>query len=77
MDSNQWMATADFFTFFDPISPWFTDPNNHLSPLSIDPSRCIQVQGVCLVEQPYALGTTIFWGIAVPSSSFYPPDLWT
>jgi hypothetical protein len=38
------------------------------------------VQGKCLNEQPYPLGTTIFWGIIVPASIFillvFGHELW-
>ncbi len=66
--------------FYDPLSPWLTQPDNRWSPLRLDPSLCVKVQGVCLVEQPYALGTTIFWGAIVPSSIFvlliFGHELW-
>lgn len=71
----RWILTSAWLLlitslFFDPLSPWLTEPNNRLSPLRLDPTACIQVQGVCLEERPYALGTTIFWAIIVPSSIF-------
>jgi CRP-like cAMP-binding protein len=38
------------------------------------------VQGVCLAEQPYPLGTTIFWGAIVPAAIFillvFGHELW-
>ena len=56
--------------FYDPFSSWFTVPNNSYSPLSIDLENCVEVQGSCLPEAPYALGAPIFWGSIVPSAIF-------
>ncbi len=60
--------------FYDPISHYLTDPNNSLSPFkdlainrASDPSQCVKVQGECLVDEPYPMGTRIFWGMVVPS----------
>ena len=81
----RWILTSGwlllvFSLFFDPISAWFTDPSNRFSPLRLDPSVCIEVQGVCLEQQPYPLGTTLFWAIVVPSSIFilliFGHELW-
>ncbi|NEQ68746.1 MAG: 4Fe-4S binding protein [Symploca sp. SIO2D2] len=69
-----------FSLFYDPISPWLTQSDNQLSPLRIDPEICVQVQGVCLEEQPYPLGTSIFWGVTVPLVIFtllvFGHELW-
>ena len=60
-----------FSLFYDPISHNLTDPDNLLS-LFRDPmltrEPCVQVQGVCLDEKPYALGARLFWGMIVPSA---------
>ncbi|MGF1512320.1 MAG: calcium-binding protein [Elainellaceae cyanobacterium] len=56
--------------FYDPVSSWVTHPNRLNSPLRIDPSRCVELQGQCMKEVPYALGTTFFWGIVIPSAIF-------
>jgi Cyclic nucleotide-binding domain/4Fe-4S binding domain len=65
---------------YDPLSPWLTESGNVWSPLRINPAACVKVQGGCLQEQPYALGTTIFWGVVVPSSIFilliFGHELW-
>ena len=53
--------------FYDPISSYFTEPENKSSLLSIS-SRCILFQGECLKDQAYSLGTTIFWGLVIPSA---------
>ncbi|ULP71491.1 CRP-like cAMP-activated global transcriptional regulator [Nodularia sphaerocarpa UHCC 0038] len=58
--------TLIFSLFYDPISLWLTDPTNLSSPFHIDPEKCIKVQGVCLKQQPYAMGPRIFWGLIVP-----------
>ncbi|MDJ0509056.1 MAG: cyclic nucleotide-binding domain-containing protein [Crocosphaera sp.] len=59
-----------FSLFYDPISPWLTSPNTLWSPLKLNLQSCIQVQGVCLEEQPYGLGASLFWGLIVPSGVF-------
>lgn len=59
-----------FSLFYDPLTPWLTYPDNTLSPLKINLTKCVMVQGNCLEEFPYPLGASIFWGIIVPSSIF-------
>ena len=54
---------------YDPFTPRFTAPDHPWSPLRI-PADCVTVQGVCLNETPYPLGTTLFWGLVVPSGIF-------
>ncbi len=65
---------------FDPLTPWLTQPDRFWSPFAIDPTVCVKVQGKCLVEQPYSLAPTIFWGAIVPSSIFillvFGHELW-
>ena len=65
--------------FYDPWTSALTEPNHPWSLLRL-PNNCIQVQGVCLVEQPYPLGTTIFWGAIVPAAIFillvFGHELW-
>lgn len=65
--------------FHDPWTPRFTAADHPWSPLRLTES-CIPVQGVCLSEQPYPLGTTIFWGAVVPSAIFillvFGHELW-
>lgn len=56
--------------FFDPISAWFTEPSNTISPLRLNLDNCLLIQGSCLPESPYPLGAPIFWGIVVPSGIF-------
>jgi hypothetical protein len=73
MHSVRWVVTIAwlvliFSLFYDPISARLTDLANIVSPPSIDPSVCIKVQGECLTETPAPLGTSIFWGIVVPSA---------
>ncbi|PSB51635.1 cyclic nucleotide-binding domain-containing protein [Chamaesiphon polymorphus] len=55
--------------FYDPWTSALTEPNHPWSPLRLSDS-CILVQGKCLVEQPYPLATTLFWGAIVPASIF-------
>ncbi|MGL5064442.1 MAG: 4Fe-4S binding protein, partial [Microcoleus sp.] len=65
--------------FYDPWTPALTEPNHPWSPLRL-PDTCIQVQGKCLPEQPYPLGTTVFWGAIVPAAIFillvFGHELW-
>jgi Cyclic nucleotide-binding domain/4Fe-4S binding domain len=55
--------------FYDPWTPGLTEPNHPWSPLRLTDS-CISVQGKCLVEKPYPLATTLFWGAIVPGAIF-------
>ncbi|YAF94001.1 MAG: cyclic nucleotide-binding domain-containing protein [Nodularia sp. CChRGM 3473] len=65
--------------FSDPWTVALTTPNHPWSPLRL-PDECIAVQGQCLVEQPYPLGTTLFWGAIVPAAIFillvFGHELW-
>ncbi len=81
----RWVLTVSWLLliaslFYDPLSPWLTQPDNGWSPLRIDPNLCVKVQGVCLQEQPYPLTTTLFWGAIVPLSIFilliFGHELW-
>jgi Cyclic nucleotide-binding domain/4Fe-4S binding domain len=81
----RWVLTVSWLLliaslFYDPLSPWLTQPDNLWSPLRINPTLCVKVQGVCLAEQTYPLGTTIFWGAIVPLSIFilliFGHELW-
>jgi CRP-like cAMP-binding protein len=64
---------------YDPWSAALTEPDHPWSPFRLQ-NTCVQVQGECLVEQPYPLGPTIFWGAVVPSSLFillvFGHELW-
>ncbi|WP_017326020.1 EF-hand domain-containing protein [Synechococcus sp. PCC 7336] len=89
MHRVRWVLTIAWIVlivslFYDPISPWLTDPSNAASPLRlylsdpsnptsplrIDPDICVRVQGACLEESPYALGAPIFWGMVIPTAVF-------
>lgn len=74
MHKIRWILTLAWLAiiaslFFDPWTPSLTQPQHPWSPLRLT-QDCIAVQGKCLVEQPYPLGTTIFWGAIVPSAIF-------
>jgi hypothetical protein len=64
---------------YDPWTSALTTPDHPWSPLRL-PQTCIEVQGKCLVEQPYPLGTTLFWGAIVPAAIFillvFGHELW-
>ena len=75
MHRIRWLLTIGWLLlivslFYDPISSLFTEPDNTLSPLKIDPTLCIEVQGICLKETPYAFGAQLFWGTIIPSAIF-------
>ena len=65
--------------FYDPYTSVLTEPTHPWSPLRLT-NTCVQVQGKCLSEQPYPLGTTLFWGAIVPSAIFillvFGHELW-
>jgi CRP-like cAMP-binding protein len=65
--------------FYDPWTSALTEPNHPWSLLRL-PDTCVQVQGECLPERPYPLGTTIFWGAIVPAAIFillvFGHELW-
>lgn len=65
--------------FYDPWTSALTEPNHPWSLLRL-PDTCVQVQGECLSEQPYPLGTTVFWGAIVPAAIFillvFGHELW-
>ncbi len=70
----RWMLTIAWLLiiaslFYDPWTSVLTEPDRSWSPLRLSGS-CISVQGKCLVEQPYPLATTLFWGAIVPASIF-------
>lgn len=80
----RWILTVGWLLiiaslFYDPWTSTFTTSDHPWSPLRL-PDTCIQVQGECLSEQPYPLGTTIFWGAIVPSAIFillvFGHELW-
>jgi hypothetical protein len=65
---------------YDPWTAGLTAIDHPWSPLRINPNICVKVQGICLTEQPYSLGTTIFWGAIVPAAIFilliFGHELW-
>jgi CRP-like cAMP-binding protein len=63
-----WLAII-MSLFYDPWTPVLTVSNHPWSPFRLTDS-CISVQGKCLVEQPYPLATTLFWGAIVPAAIF-------
>jgi hypothetical protein len=70
----RWLLTTGWLLiigslFFDPFSARLTTPDHPWSPLRL-PATCVEVQGRCLVQTPYPLGTTLFWGAVVPSAIF-------
>jgi hypothetical protein len=59
----RWLLTTGWLLiigslFFDPFTPSLTTADHPWSPLRL-PGTCVAVQGRCLVETPYPLGTTV------------------
>ena len=52
--------------FYDPITPFFTRPENAASPFRINPSSQVMVQGQVLPIAPYPMGARIFWTMIIP-----------
>ncbi|MEB3258945.1 MAG: cyclic nucleotide-binding protein, partial [Cyanobacteriota bacterium] len=80
----RWLLTTGWLLIigsllFDPFTARFTAPDHPWSPLRL-PGICVEVQGRCLVETPYPLGTTLFWGAVVPAAIFlllvFGHELW-
>ncbi|MBC1262131.1 cyclic nucleotide-binding domain-containing protein [Synechococcus sp. BSF8S] len=72
MHGIRWILTSAWLLiivslFYDPWTPRFTEADHPWSPLRLG-DGCVDVQGVCLRETPYPLGTTVFWGVVVPAA---------
>jgi Cyclic nucleotide-binding domain/FHA domain len=75
MHSVRWVLTGGWLVmiaslFWDPVSGYLTGSDSVLSPFRFDPSQCVQVQGQCLAQQPYAIASYGFWTLVIPSSIF-------
>lgn len=84
MHAVRWVLTLGwllliFSLFYDPISSYFTQPENTWSPFALDPrlldpDRCAEVatvQGKCINPEqigPYPLATVMFWGMIIPTA---------
>jgi len=84
MHGVRWLLTTAWLLivgslFFDPFTARYTSADHPWSPLRL-PGGCVAVQGRCLVESAYPLGTTIFWGAVVPAAIFillvFGHELW-
>ncbi len=84
MHRVRWILTVGWLLvvgslLYDPWTSALTEPSHPWSPLRLS-NACIEVQGKCLTEQPYPLGTTLFWGAIVPSAIFillvFGHELW-
>jgi hypothetical protein len=80
----RWVVTVGWLLiiaslFYDPWTSALTVSDHPWSPLRL-PDTCVQVQGECLSEQPYPLGTTLFWGAIVPAAIYillvFGHELW-
>ena len=75
MHAVRWILTSCWLLliaslFYDPISPFLTDPDRMASPFRARPElmNCVLVQGECLPQDTYGLGAPIFWGMVVPAA---------
>ncbi|MDX2228215.1 MAG: cyclic nucleotide-binding domain-containing protein [Leptolyngbyaceae cyanobacterium bins.349] len=84
MHRVRWVLTTGWLVLilsllYDPWTAALTQPDHPWSPLRLT-GQCIQVQGQCLVEEPYPIGATVFWGAVVPSGIFillvFGHELW-
>ena len=84
MHRIRWILTISWLIvigslLYDPYTSVLTEPTHPWSPLRLT-NTCAQVQGKCLIEQPYPLGTTLFWGAIVPAAVFillvFGHELW-
>lgn len=84
MHRIRWVLTTGWLMlvlslFYDPWTATLTQPDHPWSPLRLT-GQCIQLQGQCVVEEPYPIGATIFWGAVVPSGIFillvFGHELW-
>lgn len=73
-----WLLLIGSF-LYDPWSPALTQPDHPWSFLRLS-AACVRVQGHCLEQHPYPLGTTVFWGAVVPAAVFillvFGHELW-
>lgn len=53
--------------FYDPFTPFLTDPSNLSSPFRLDPKSCIKIRENCIDQQPYSLSILIWWAMIVPA----------
>lgn len=81
MHRVRWLLTLGWLTliasfFFDPITVFFTQPDNvaspfHLHPeIYLDPEQCVKIRDVCMPEQPFAMGALLWWAMIVPAGIF-------
>lgn len=84
MHRVRWILTVGWLLliaslFYDPWTAALTQPDHPWSPLRL-PEACVMVQGQCLVEEPYPIAATVFWGAVVPAGIFillvFGHELW-
>lgn len=73
MHTVRWLLTIGWFVlilslFYDPFTTSLTEAGHPWSPWSIDPNNCVKVQGQCLPNFPQPMGSSLFWGIIIPTS---------
>jgi polyferredoxin len=84
MHRVRWVLTVGWLVLilsllYDPWTTALTQPDHPWSPLRLT-GACVQVQGQCVVQEPYPIGATVFWGAVVPSGIFillvFGHELW-
>ncbi len=84
MHRVRWVLTTGWIILilsllYDPWTAALTQPDHPWSPLRLT-GECVQVQGQCVVQTPYPIGATVFWGAVVPSGIFillvFGHELW-
>lgn len=73
MHRVRWGMTIAWFLliaslFYDPLSPWLTQPESPAIIFRIDPNHCVQIQATCFKEHPYALAASLFWTVVIPAA---------
>lgn len=57
--------TLIFSLFFDPVTHQLTEPTNFISPFHLE-DDCVEIQKVCLPQDPYRLAPRVFWAMILP-----------
>ncbi|WP_143467476.1 hypothetical protein [Leptolyngbya ohadii] len=78
MHRVRWGLTIGWFVliaslFYDPITPYFTDPGTLGSPFRLDPSvylnpeRCVKIREDCMEQHAFSMSPMIWWAMIVPA----------
>lgn len=75
MHRVRWVLTLGWLVliaslFYDPITPIFTDPANHISPFHVNLNQCVKIRETCLPQSSFSMSALIWWAMIVPSGIF-------